>query len=127
MTEADGRDAGGATGGGAGIRYLDAAAVAACLPAGRVAADDLIKQLDSDFEVEVSRDARPQPLRDAARLLAETNQSDRWTNYAEATRVLRRARNRDHQPHTRPVGRLALQHRLQPQMLAHPTEHRLLA
>src|SRR5687767_9892406 len=59
---------------------------------GQAAGDELIERLEADFEAEVARAADPQPLREAARLLAETNQSDRWGQYAEATRLLRRAR-----------------------------------
>src|SRR5205823_786133 len=38
--------------------------------------DQLLKQLDEDFEAALKSEKDPQPLRKAAQLLQETNQSD---------------------------------------------------
>ena len=43
--------------------------------------DKLIVRLDADFEALVAADPNRQQVREAARLLEETNQSDRWTQY----------------------------------------------
>jgi hypothetical protein len=54
----------------------------------------LVKALDADFEELLKKEKDPQPLRDAARLLAQTNTSDRWLYYSEATALLRKHRSR---------------------------------
>jgi hypothetical protein len=55
--------------------------------------EDVIKALDADFQELLKKEKDPQPLRDAARLLAQTNQSDRWTKYMDAIALLRRHRS----------------------------------
>lgn len=62
-----------------------------------IAADDdpLIAQLARDFDDLAKADpANEARLREAAKLLAETNQSDRWTNYGSATAILRQTRSK---------------------------------
>ncbi|HEX5270255.1 MAG TPA: HEAT repeat domain-containing protein [Gemmataceae bacterium] len=56
--------------------------------------DALIKALDDDFQELLKKEKDPQPLRDAARLLAANNASDRWLNYSNATELLRKHRSR---------------------------------
>src|SRR5262245_51900593 len=64
----------------------------ACLPA--EGGDKLIEQLDADFEPLLKKERDPEPLRKAARLLKETNQSSTWTNYSSACAILRQARSK---------------------------------
>ncbi|HBI43368.1 MAG TPA: hypothetical protein DDY78_11010 [Planctomycetales bacterium] len=54
--------------------------------------DKLLQKLDADFEELLKKEKDPQPLREAARLLERTNNSDRWTAYMEAVAILRRTR-----------------------------------
>jgi hypothetical protein len=56
--------------------------------------DMLLKQLDEDFETILKAEKDPQPFRKAARLLEQTNQSDRWTEYHEALTLLRQNRSK---------------------------------
>jgi hypothetical protein len=56
--------------------------------------DKLIQQLDADFEELVKKEKDPQPMREAARLLDQTNQSDRWMSYGDALAVIRRTRSK---------------------------------
>jgi HEAT repeat protein len=66
------------------------AAVVVCLPAAED--DKLIERLNRDFAELLETEKDPRTLRDAARVLEETNQSDRWTNYSTAVAMLRRSR-----------------------------------
>jgi hypothetical protein len=61
---------------------------------GSAGPDDLLKQLDEDFETALKAEKDPQPLKKAARLLEQTNQSDRWTDYGEALSLLRHNRSK---------------------------------
>lgn len=54
----------------------------------------LLAGLDADFERLVKDDPLAEDVREAARLLAATNNSDRWTNYSKATAILRRTRSK---------------------------------
>jgi hypothetical protein len=56
--------------------------------------DKLLKQLDEDFEAALKTEKDPQPIRKAARLLEETNQSDRWTQYGDALAIIRQNRSK---------------------------------
>ena len=56
--------------------------------------EKIIQQLEADFEQLLKEERNPQLLRDAARLLEQTNQSDRWTNYSSATALLCRSRSK---------------------------------
>jgi hypothetical protein len=56
--------------------------------------ENLVKALDADFQELLKKEKDPQPLRDAARLLASTNQSDRWTDYMRAVALLRQHRSK---------------------------------
>jgi HEAT repeat protein len=63
-----------------------------CVPAGEDG--KIVTRLEADFQQLLLKDKNPQPLRDAARLLEQTNESDRWTNYLAALTTLRRVRSR---------------------------------
>jgi hypothetical protein len=52
----------------------------------------LIRCLDDDYQDLLKTADHPQPLRDAANLLAETNQNTHWTNYAKAVELIRQHR-----------------------------------
>ena len=54
--------------------------------------DKLLVRLDADFESLVAADANRQQVREAARLLEETNQSGHQWQYRDALRILRRTR-----------------------------------
>ncbi len=53
---------------------------------------ELLAKLDASYEKLVANDPQAAEVRKAARLLAETNSSDRWTNYSAATKILRDTR-----------------------------------
>ena len=61
---------------------------------GSAESDKLIQQLDADFEELVKKEKDPQPLRDAARLLDQTNESDRWGSYVPGVAIIRRTRSK---------------------------------
>jgi hypothetical protein len=71
---------------------MHTALVLAVLSLGQAAEDKLLAGLDADFERLVVKEPRGERVREAARLLAETNDSDRWTNYSAATKILRETR-----------------------------------
>ncbi|MCI0458787.1 MAG: hypothetical protein L0Z62_17650, partial [Gemmataceae bacterium] len=74
---------------------MNAVFLACCLCCAQAPDNDpLLKQLDSDFEALVKAEKDPQPLREAARLLAATDSSSNWTNYSSVTTLLRRSRAR---------------------------------
>jgi hypothetical protein len=56
--------------------------------------DKLLKQLDDDYETILKAEKDPLPLRKAARLLQETNQSDRWMQYGDALALIRQNRSK---------------------------------
>src|ERR1700730_9984897 len=56
--------------------------------------DKLLVQLDKDFEAILKTEKDPHLLRRAARLLEETNQSDRWTQYGDALSIIRQTRSK---------------------------------
>ena len=64
----------------------------AALNLGQVDEGQLLAQLDADFERLVAKEPQAAELRRAALLLKDTNESDRWTNYSAATRILRETR-----------------------------------
>ncbi|MEW6737802.1 MAG: HEAT repeat domain-containing protein [Acidobacteriota bacterium] len=61
------------------------------LPKDKVA---LYQQLDDDFEELLKTERNQEPLREAARLLAETNQNSHWMNFYDATALIRRHRSK---------------------------------
>ena len=67
--------------------------LAACCSAA-AGADELIEQLDADYQKLLAKEDDPGPLRQAERLFEGTNRSSRWTNYLAATRVLRKSRSK---------------------------------
>jgi hypothetical protein len=54
----------------------------------------LIRQLDADFQNLLANEPHAESVREAARLLAETNQNSRWMNFFQATALLRKHRPR---------------------------------
>ena len=54
----------------------------------------LFRHLDKDYAAWLESDAHPGPIRDAAKLLEETNQNSHWTNYRPATELLRQHRSK---------------------------------
>lgn len=66
----------------------------AALSGGEVGEEKLLAKLDADVEKLLEDDPLAQEVRKAARLLAETNNSDRWTNYSAATKILRQTRSK---------------------------------
>ena len=56
--------------------------------------DKLIVQLDADFEELVKKEKDPVPLREAAKLLDQTNQNSRWTSYMDGLAIIRRTRSK---------------------------------
>jgi hypothetical protein len=48
--------------------------------------------LQAEYEEALAREPNPQVVRNAAKLLEETNQSSHWTNYFQAMTILRQAR-----------------------------------
>ena len=52
----------------------------------------LYARLDSDYLNLLAADKDPKPLRDAADLIARTDQSSNWTNYAKALEIIRQHR-----------------------------------
>jgi hypothetical protein len=52
------------------------------------------EQLEVDFQELLRKERDPGPLREAARLLERTNQSDRWLDYQAAVAILRRGRSK---------------------------------
>lgn len=56
--------------------------------------DHLINELEADFETLVKSERDPHLVRRAARLLEETNNSDRWSNYREALVLIRQTRSK---------------------------------
>ena len=59
-----------------------------------VGEEKLLAKLDADVEMLLEDDPQAQEVRKAARLLAETNNSDHWTNYSAATKILRQTRSK---------------------------------
>jgi hypothetical protein len=64
------------------------------LALGQMPEDKLLARLDADFERLVKADPQAERVREAARLLAETNNNSRWTNYSAATKILRETRSK---------------------------------
>lgn len=56
--------------------------------------DNLLDELEADFETLIKSERDPHLIRRAARLLEETNNSDRWTNYLEALVLIRQTRSK---------------------------------
>lgn len=56
--------------------------------------DQLIAELEADFATLIKAERDPQPIRRAARLLEETNNSDRWSSYREAVFLIRQTRSK---------------------------------
>lgn len=56
--------------------------------------DHLLEELEADFEILIKSERDPHLIRRAARLLAETNNSDRWSNYREALVLIRQTRSK---------------------------------
>jgi hypothetical protein len=54
--------------------------------------EKLLAGLDTDITALLRQEKDPQLVREAARLLEQTNDSDRWTNYLDAIARLRRSR-----------------------------------
>jgi hypothetical protein len=55
---------------------------------------ELYRQLDDDFQELLKAEADPEPLREAARLLAQTDQGAHWTSFFQATALLRQHRSK---------------------------------
>jgi len=56
--------------------------------------DKLLAKLDASVEKLLKNDPQAAEVRKAARLLAETNSSDRWTSYKGALQILRQTRSK---------------------------------
>lgn len=56
--------------------------------------DFLLEELEADFETLIKSERDPHLVRRAARLLEETNNSDRWSNYREAIVLIRQTRSK---------------------------------
>jgi hypothetical protein len=56
--------------------------------------DELLQQLDDDFEALLKAEKDPQPIRKASLLLEQTNESDRWMQYMEALTILQQGRSK---------------------------------
>jgi hypothetical protein len=54
----------------------------------------LLDRLDNDYHNLLAVDDHPEPIREAATLLEQTNQNNRWTNYAKAVEILRQHRSK---------------------------------
>jgi hypothetical protein len=61
---------------------------------GQDAEDKLLTKLDASVQKLLEREPQAQEVRKAAELLRTTNTSDRWTNYADAVRILRQTRSK---------------------------------
>jgi hypothetical protein len=53
-----------------------------------------LRKLEAEYQELLRVEKNPQPIREAAALLAKTNQSDNWTAYMGATHLLRRHRSK---------------------------------
>jgi hypothetical protein len=73
---------------------MNALLLAAALVLGQTAEARLLAGLDADFERLVKVDPQAERVREAARLLAETNDNSHWTNYSAATKILRETRSK---------------------------------
>ena len=71
-----------------------AALLIGLLTLGQAEEDKLLAKLDASVEKLLNNDVQAEEIRKAARLLAETNSSDRWTNYAGAVKILRQTRSK---------------------------------
>jgi len=61
---------------------------------GQTAEDKLLTKLDATVQKLLAGDPQAQEVRKAAELLRTTNSSDRWTNYADAIKILRQTRSK---------------------------------
>ncbi|HEX5103830.1 MAG TPA: hypothetical protein VFV87_08475, partial [Pirellulaceae bacterium] len=59
---------------------------------GEISEKDLLARLDASYAKLLEDEPSAAEVQRAARLLAETNQRDRWTNYSAATKILRQTR-----------------------------------
>src|SRR5678816_389534 len=59
---------------------------------GEAPEDKLLAKLDASVEKLLEKEPQAQEVRKAAELLRTTNNSDRWTNYADAVKILRQTR-----------------------------------
>ena len=73
---------------------MNALVLVAVLALGQMTEDKLLAGLDADFERLVKVDPQAERVREAAQLLAETNNNSRWTNYSAATKILRETRSK---------------------------------
>ena len=73
---------------------MPAALILALLLAGQTPEEKLLAKLDASFEKTLENDPHAERMRTAANLLQETNQSDRWTNYASAAKIIRETRSK---------------------------------
>ena len=58
------------------------------------AEDNLTQQLDADYQALLKQEKDPQPMRDAARALEETDRIAHWTRYTEGLQIIRRTRSK---------------------------------
>lgn len=61
---------------------------------GQLSETELLEKLDADVARLLARDPQAEAVREAMELMASTNNSDRWTNYSGANKILRRTRSK---------------------------------